>query len=241
MTNDTSIYGTDFPPGSRFSLRFSGKTSGKEYSTHAANGKIGVRLAGLEGVAMDMQLAYDFFKQFQHLAISEGSVVHEALWCAGVITYTKSFTQADGRKVTLREGDIFKGLLSQFKTEHQKLMSLRNQHFAHAGGLGLQQVYAYIIFDPTVTERRGVLRTWALDSRIPAPSWVENIISMISLVRGRLAEMKAEIVGRVYEEANFLPHSFDEPLVQIIDATTPGGRLDPAKPIPKMEFHKRTL
>jgi hypothetical protein len=121
-----------------------------ECITVISNTKLARYMTGYGLIAKDLKQCLSCIDELRSLNNEPKEIVRWALYVAFHTTYGKCFTTANGRKIKLEANDC---VPKEFKKAHEKIMILRNNYTAHAGGYEEKGI-ALIGLNPDISDKR---------------------------------------------------------------------------------------
>jgi hypothetical protein len=138
-----------------FEYKFEALYDGKNCPVVPLEGPLPERLKGLSLIREDLKQVDAIFDE---LGSSESLSIprQKGLLFGALALYGKCFTEARGRKTTLKAESIFKGAPDELRNRHDWLMRLRHEFVAHGGDSQEEQLKLLLILKPE-GEERGVV------------------------------------------------------------------------------------
>ena len=138
-----------------FEYKFEAQFEGKDCPVVILEGPLPDRLKGLSLINQDLQQVDAILeelasKEFDSIPLQKG------LLFGALVLYGKCFTEAKGRKTTLKPESIFKHASTEIKARHNWLMRLRHEFVAHGGEAQEEQIKLLLVLKPE-EEEKGVI------------------------------------------------------------------------------------
>ncbi|MEQ5817682.1 hypothetical protein J3362_19365 [Marinobacter sp. NFXS11] len=135
--------------------KFEAQFEGKDCPVVVLEGQLPDRLKGLSLIHQDLQQVDAILAELA--SDNSGSIpLQKGLLFGALALYGKCFTEARGRKTTLKPESIFKKAPAELKARHDWLMRLRHEFVAHGGDAQEEQLKLLLVLKPA-EEEKGVI------------------------------------------------------------------------------------
>ena len=128
---------------------------------------------------------------------TENSHQSLALWQSSIMSYSRCFSRASGRKIRIEEKHV-SGLPSGSIEFHRYLMGLRNEYIAHSGNNDVDRSFMVLGLAPQ-TEARGVENVFyaSLASMGPESEKIEQFVVHCQLLIPVVTELRVKTENRL--------------------------------------------
>ena len=133
------------------------------------------------------------------LRLTEDTEQHHALslWHAAIMSYSRCFTKARGRKIKLDELQV-KNISSDSVEFHRHIMGLRNDYVAHSGVNSINRIFMVLGLAPP-SEQKGVENVFYLNiaAMCPQSEEIAKFITHCQLLIPIVTEMRVKVENRL--------------------------------------------
>ena len=125
--------------------------------------------------------------------VSVEQTVPQSLIFAGITSYCKCYTSADGRSTKVNPKKVFKGD-SELRSIHEKIKSIRNSYIAHGGISDFERVTVRVALDPE-SDSKACLTTYSFVARNPLSN-INDLTQFIEAAKltGNFIDSKVKVL-----------------------------------------------